>query len=159
MSLNYGNPYSEINQIFRHQGSLGTTNSVYTTPVMSVKNAEEMQMYITALNQRFAIEMHYVTSTGIRLKDAAGTNIPAVAIMASTTSTLASGRQAYTVNSVIPEHGDFVRFVITYRADTAYTPPTPAWTGVANLYNSALSIKDELAPLLEINVKLINPKP
>lgn len=161
MSLHYGNPYSEIHEIYRHQGSLDhVTDSVVLTSTLSVKNAEEMQFYITTLNQRFGIEMQYVTSSGIRLRDAAGAVLPAVPIIAAATvSPFVSGRQAYTLNHVLPSHADFVRFQITYRADTAYVPPMPAWTGVAHLYNSALSIKDENAPLLEINVKLVNPKP
>ncbi len=162
MPLTYGNPFSEVHEVFRQQGPLdNVTDSVHTTGGMSVKNAEGLQFEITALNQRFGISMEYVSSSGIPLRDAAGTAIaPVVIIPAATVATLAAGRKTYTVPvSSLPAHGDFVRFIITYRANTAYTPPTPAWTGVPNLYNSALSIKDELAPLLEVKVKLINPKP
>lgn len=161
MPLVYGNPFSELHEVFRYQGALDHVgDTVITTDTMSVKNAEELQFYITALNQRFGIQMEYVTSSGIPLREADGTLRPQVEIIpAATVATLAGGRRAYDVPITLPKYGDFVRFIITYRANTAYVPPMPAITGVTGLYNSALSIKDELAPLLEVNVKLVNPKP
>jgi hypothetical protein len=161
MPLVYGNPFSEVHELFRQQGALDhLVDSVHVTGGMSVKNAEGMQFEITALNMRFGITMEYISSSGIPLLDAAGVAIaPVVIIPPATIATLVAGRKSYTVPLTLPAHGDFVRFTLTYRADTAYVPPMPASTGVANLYNSALSIKDELAPLLEVKAKLVNPKP
>lgn len=167
-----GNPYSQIKEVFRHQGPLShTVNSAITTGVHTLKNADALQFYITGLNVDFDVAMQFCTSSGETLRDAAGVVVPNVVIMAASTVTFAQGRRAFNVTypatnvntepreAALPKYADFVKFIINYKADTAYTPPAPVSTGVPNLHNSAMSIKDENAPLLEVKVKLINPKP
>lgn len=161
MSLNYGNPYSEVHEVFRHQNSLSNvTPSVVTTTPMSAKNAEKIIFSTETLNVNYGIALQWVTHTGIVLADNAGV-VPAdtVIIAANTVSPLASGRLARQLEVAVPEYASYFRLILTYRADTAYVAPMPASTGVANLHNSALSIKDENAPLLSVKARLINPKP
>jgi hypothetical protein len=169
MPLVYGNPYSGIETIFKHQGYLdNVVPSVVVTDVMSLKNADRVQFYMTALNVDFNIDMNYCNSSGLLLHDNNGVLLPTIEIIVPTSSVLANGRQAYHYSHPVqtppdvvslPDYADFVVFTITFKANAPYLYPAPALTGVPNLHNSDFHIKDERAPLLHVECKLINPKP
>lgn len=156
-------PFTTHKTIFRYQGACSSDTVVTrTTELFGIKNADAFQVKLTAFNMTFSVKLRFCTAEGVRFYDAAGAPIPDIELFPETVVGTTE-RKAFTLKypetEAMADYRDFAQLIVSYKASSAYTAPPPVRVGVPNLHNHGMLPRDERAPLLDIQAKLINPKP